>query len=80
MVGAKQAGGHVVGISPASTLKDITPALPALAARLAEKKTGAEVLYDEDPVRLVARLLDRYVSGSYVCPCYPENLTEGVQS
>jgi len=147
VVGAKQAGGHVVGISPASTLKEhvetydspyreydililtgmglmgrelinihssdivvivggrsgtlgefaiayeqgkligvlqgsggITAALPALEARLAEKKTGAEVLYDEDPVGLVARLLDRYLSGGYVCPCYPRNLTEGVQS
>lgn len=147
VIGAKQAGGHVVGISPASTLKEhvevfaspyreydvliltgmglmgrelinihssdivvivggrsgtlgefaiayeqgkligvlqgsggITAALPALEARLAEKKTGAEVLYDEDPVGLVARLLDRYLSGSYVCPCHPDNLTEEAQS
>jgi hypothetical protein len=147
VVGAKDAGGHVVGISPASTLKEhveifespyreydililtgmglmgrelinihssdiviivggrsgtlgefaiayeqgkligalqgtggITTALPALEARLAEKKTGAEVLYDEDPSALVQRLLDRYRSGSYVCPCYPTSVAEGVQS
>ena len=147
VLGAKQAGGHVVGISPASSLKEhvevfaspyreydililtgmglmgrelinihssdivvvvggrsgtlgefaiayeqgkligvlqgtggITTALPALESRLAEKKTGAEVLYDDDPVRLVERLLDRYLSGSYVCPCYPEQLAQGVKS
>ena len=147
VLGAKDAGGHVVGISPASTLKEhvevfespyreydililtgmglmgrelinihssdiviivggrsgtlgefaiayeqgkligvlqgtggITAALPALEARLAEKKTGAEVLYDEDPLALVQRLLDRYLSGGYVCPCYPNDLREGVVS
>jgi uncharacterized protein (TIGR00725 family) len=141
VLGAKESGGHVVGISPASTLKEhvetyaspyreydvllltgmglmgrelinihssdivvivggrsgtlgefaiayeqgkligvlkgsggITPALPTLEARLAEKNTGAHVLYDVDPVALLNRLLNRYVSGSYVCPCYPENL------
>lgn len=147
VLGARDAGGHVVGISPASTLKEhvevfespyreydililtgmglmgrelinihssdiviivggrsgtlgefaiayeqgkligvlqgtggITAALPALEARLAEKKTGAEVLYDEDPLALVQRLLDRYLSGGYVCPCYPNDLREGVVS
>ena len=147
VLGAKGASGHVVGISPASTLKEhvetfnspyreydvliltgmglmgrelinihssdivvivggrsgtlgefaiayeqgkligvlqgtggITSALPALEARLAEKNTGAEVLYGDDPVALIERLLDRYLSGSYVCPCYPEELTEGVKS
>ena len=147
VLGAKAAGGHVVGISPASTLKEhvetfdspyreydililtgmglmgrelinihssdivvvvggrsgtlgefaiayeqgkligvlqgtggITTALPALEVRLAEKKTGAQVIYDEDPVSLIARLLDRYLSGSYVCPCYPETVREGVRS
>lgn len=58
----------------------ITTALPALAEQLEEKKTGAEILYDDDPVRLVARLLERYLSGSYVCPCYPENLKDEVRS
>ena len=141
VLGAKEAHGHVVGISPASSLKEhietysspyreydiliftgmglmgrelinihssdiivivggrsgtlgefaiayelgkligvltgtggITPALPALEVRLAEKHTGAEVLYEEDSAALVERLLDRYLSGSYVCPCSPENV------
>ena len=147
VLGAKDTHGHVVGISPASTLKEhvetysspyreydilnftgmglmgrelininssdiivivggrsgtlgefaiayemgkligvltgtggITPALPALEARLAEKLTGADVLYEGDPAALVDRLLDRYLSGSYVCSCYPENLIEGASS
>ena len=147
VLGAKETHGHVVGISPASTLKEhvetfsspyreydiliftgmglmgrelinintsdiivivggrsgtlgefaiayemgkligvltgtggITPALPALEARLAEKLTGADVLYEGDPAALVDRLLDRYLSGSYVCPCHPENLKEGASS
>jgi hypothetical protein len=142
VLGAKQVHGHVVGISPASTLKEhvetfdspyreydililtgmglmgrelininssdivvivggrsgtlgefaiayeqgkligvlngtggITPALPAIEARLAEKHTGAEVLYNEDPVELVNQLLNRYVSASYVCPCHPDEVT-----
>lgn len=137
-LGAKDAGGHVVGISPAVSLKEhvevygspyleydvliftglglmgrelinirssdivivaggrsgtlgefaiayeegkligalagtggITDALPALEASLG-KNTGAEVIYDADPERLVSRLLERYLSGSYVCPCHPE--------
>lgn len=35
------------------------------------KETGAEVIYDPDPARLVDRLLDRYQSQEYVCPCRP---------
>jgi len=141
VLGAKEAGGHVIGISPATRLKDhvetfespyreydiliftgmglmgrelinihtsdivivvggrsgtlgefaiayeegkligvltgtggITPALPALEARLAEKDTGAIVLYNDNPAQLVERLLERYLSDSYVCPCYPDEL------
>jgi uncharacterized protein (TIGR00725 family) len=137
VLGAKKAGGHVVGVSPAVSLKEhvesyespykeydvlvltglglmgrelinirssdiivvvggrsgtlgefaiayeegkligvlsgtggITTALPQLEATLG-KKTGAEVFYDDDPYRLVERLLERYLSGSYVCPCHP---------
>lgn len=137
VLGAKEAGGHVVGVSPAVSLKEhvesyespyqeydvlvltglglmgrelinirssdiivvvggrsgtlgefaiayeegkligvltgtggITTALPQLEATLG-KKTGAEVFYDDDPNRLVERLLERYLSGSYVCPCHP---------
>jgi hypothetical protein len=35
------------------------------------KQTGAEVIYDEDPARLVERLSARYVTSDYVCPCRP---------
>ena len=48
----------------------ITAALPALEASL-NKRTGAEVIYEPDPEALVARLLERYVSGDYICPCSP---------
>jgi uncharacterized protein (TIGR00725 family) len=48
----------------------ITAALPALERNL-NKQTGAEVMYESDPAALVDRLLDRYVSGGYKCPCSP---------
>lgn len=137
VLGAKEAGGHVVGISPASSLKEhvevfgspyeeydvliftglglmgrelinirssdivivvggrsgtlgefaiayeegkligiltgtggITAALPALETSIG-KSTGSEVIYGSDPEELVNRLLERYLSGSYVCPCHP---------
>jgi hypothetical protein len=35
------------------------------------KQTGAEVIDDEDPARLVERLIARYVTSDYVCPCRP---------
>jgi hypothetical protein len=53
----------------------ITPALPELETTLG-KKTGAEVIYDDDPERLVQRLLERYLSSSYVCPCRPSDCRE----
>ncbi len=135
--GAKEAGGHVVGISPAATLREhaetfgspyreydvliftglglmgrelinirssdivvviggrsgtlgefaiayeegkligvlsgtggITDALGSIEASL-RKDTGAEVMHDADPVRLIDRLLTRYRSPDYVCPCWP---------
>jgi uncharacterized protein (TIGR00725 family) len=138
VLGAKEVGGHVVGISPAVSLKEhvevynspyreydvltftglglmgrelinirssdivivaggrsgtlgefaiayeegkligaltgtggITDALPTVVTSLG-KNTGAEVIYDRDPERLVNRLLERYLSGSYVCPCQPQ--------
>jgi uncharacterized protein (TIGR00725 family) len=137
VLAAKEAGGHVVGISPASSLKEhvetyespyreydvlvftglglmgrelinihssdivivvsgrsgtlgefaiayeegkligvltgtggITAALPVLEANL-NKQTGAEVMYESDPEVLVGRLLERYSSGAYKCPCSP---------
>lgn len=140
VLGARDAGGHVVGISPAATLREhadtfgspyreydvliftglgvmgrelvnirssdivvviggrsgtlgefaiayeegkligvltgtggITQALGSIEASLS-KKTGAEVLYDADPERLIDRLLVRYQSPSYVCPCWPHGV------
>jgi len=141
VLGAKLVGGHVVGISPAATLKDhvevhgspyreydvliftgmglmgrelmniyssdivivvggrsgtlgefaiayeagkligvltgtggITETIPQLEASLTAKHTGAEVIYDSDAERLVDRLLERYQSGAYTCPCQPAEL------
>ena len=143
VLGAKEAGGHVVGISPAATLREhvetfgspyreydvliftglglmgrelvnvrssdivvviggrsgtlgefaiayeegkligvltgtggITEALSSIEASLS-KKTGAEVIYDGDPVRLIERLLASYQSPSYVCPCWPTGVDAG---
>ena len=137
VLGAKQAGGHVIGISPAISLREhvelyespyhdydvlvftglglmgrelmnihssdivvvvggrsgtlgefaiayeegkligvltetggITVALPVLQASIA-KTTGAEVIYEAEPERLVDRLLERYLAADYVCPCHP---------
>lgn len=139
VLGAKEAGGHIVGISPAATLKEhvevfdspyeeydvliftglglmgrelinirssdivvvvggrsgtlgefaiayeegkligvltetggVTEVLPVLEASLT-KATGAEVLYNADPGQLVDRLIERYVSEEYVCPCHPRS-------
>ena len=46
----------------------ITEALHAVEANL-RKETGAEVMYDDEPIRLIDRLLARYQSPGYVCPC-----------
>lgn len=48
----------------------ITDALPGVEASF-RKETGAEVMYEADPARLVDRLLERYRSETYVCPCRP---------
>lgn len=137
VLGAKEIGGHVVGISPAATLREhvetfaspyreydvliftglglmgrglvnirssdivvvlggrsgtlgefaiayeegkligvltgtggIAEALNSIGATLS-KDTGAEVIDEGDPVRLIDRLLARYRSPGYVCPCWP---------
>lgn len=50
----------------------ITATLPGIVESLsAAKSTGAEVLYEAKPERLVDSLLERYLSESYRCPCYP---------
>jgi uncharacterized protein (TIGR00725 family) len=51
----------------------ITDALAGVVAAL-RKDTGAEVIYDDLPGRLVKRLLERYQSGDYSCPCKPASL------
>ncbi|MCI0488706.1 MAG: hypothetical protein L0229_19120 [Blastocatellia bacterium] len=138
VMGAKEAGGHVIGISPAVSLREhvetfgspyeeydvliftglglmgrelinirssdiiivaggrsgtlgefaiayeegkligvltgtggITIALPTMETSLG-KNTGSEVIYESNPGRLIDRLLERYLSGSYECPCYPD--------
>jgi uncharacterized protein (TIGR00725 family) len=136
VLGCKEAGGHVVGISPASSLREhaevfgspyreydvlvftglglmgrelvnirssdivvviggrsgtlgefaiayeegksigvvsgtggIADAIPAFQASLG-KATGAEVVYDSDPKKLIEHLLRRHLSEGYECPCY----------
>jgi uncharacterized protein (TIGR00725 family) len=54
----------------------ITEALHAVEASL-RKETGAEVIYDDEPVRLIDRLLTRYESPGYVCPCWPRASNAG---
>lgn len=71
-------GGKLIGVL--SGTGGITPVLPALEASLEAKRTGAEVMYDDDPARLVDRLLARYTSVSYVCPCHPEKLPQGPEA
>jgi hypothetical protein len=140
VLGAKEVGGHVVGISPAASLKehvetfgspykeydaliftglglmgreiiniyssDIVVVVGGRSGTLGEfsiayeygkligvlqgsggisgllkrveanlkKGTGAQIIYEKDPVSLVKRLLERYRSGRYVCPCHPKRL------
>ena len=52
----------------------ITEALPMLETNIG-KSTGSEVIYGTDPEELINRLLERYLSGSYVCPCHPSSET-----
>ncbi len=50
----------------------ITTALPAMQKSIS-KNTGSEVIYATEPEELVKRLVERYQSGSYVCPCHPSS-------
>lgn len=50
----------------------ITDVLPSLVESLG-KKTGSEVIYDQNCAQLVRRLLERYHSPEYVCACKPES-------
>lgn len=54
----------------------ITEALHSIEASL-RKETGAEVMYDDEPARLIDRLLGRYQSSSYGCPCRPRGIGGG---
>ncbi len=60
--------GKLVGVL--SGTGGIADALPALEGSL-NKHTGAEVLYDAEPQALVERLVARYLSADYECPCDP---------
>lgn len=66
--------GKLIGVLAGSG--GITDTLPTLEQSLS-KGTGAEVLYDSDPETLVCRLLERYQSAEYTCPCHPEPLGGG---
>jgi len=35
------------------------------------KRTGAEVIYDTEPEQLIAKVIERYKSNNYKCPCQP---------
>lgn len=50
----------------------IAEALPSLQQSIG-KNTGAEILYAAEPEELVKRLVERYLSGGYVCPCHPSS-------
>lgn len=54
-------------ISGLTATGGITTTLSALEAS-GGQQTGPEVVYDDDPARLVEPLLERYTSGGYVCP------------
>jgi uncharacterized protein (TIGR00725 family) len=60
--------GKLIGVL--SGTGGITEALHSIEASL-RKETGAEVIYDADPTQLIDRLLARYQSSTYVCPCWP---------
>jgi hypothetical protein len=60
--------GKLIGVLTGSG--GITAALPALEASL-DKRTGSEVMYESDPDLLVDRLVGRYLSTGYKCPCHP---------
>jgi hypothetical protein len=60
--------GKLIGVLTATG--GITEALGSIEASL-RKDTGAEVIYDDDPARLIDRLLARSQSPVYVCPCWP---------
>ena len=48
----------------------ITEAMRDIERHL-QKRTGAEVLHEAEPEQLVDRLLARYRSPDYACPCWP---------
>jgi uncharacterized protein (TIGR00725 family) len=66
--------GKLIGVL--SETGGVTTALPAMEATLT-KETGAEVLYEASPDRLVDRLLQRYLCEEYVCPCHPRSSDHG---
>lgn len=63
--------GKLIGVLTGSG--GITEALPALEATL-NKRTGSEVIYDDDPNRLIDQLLSRFTSAAYKCACYPRSI------
>lgn len=54
----------------------ITEPLRSIEGTL-HKETGAEVIYESDPAQLIDRLLARYGSPDYICPCWPTSADLG---
>ena len=69
--------GKLIGVLTGT--RGITTVLPELQKSIV-KSTGSEVIYSLEPEELVKRLLDRYLSGSYVCPCHPAEHSKEVRS
>lgn len=66
--------GKLIGVlAESGGISDVIPEIE----RSLSKGTGAEVLYDSDPIGLVARLLERYLSPEYVCTCHPNEVQGG---
>lgn len=53
----------------------IAEAIPAISSVLT-KWTGAVILTEQDPTRLVDRLVEHFIGGAYRCPSEPEYLPQ----
>lgn len=67
--------GKLIGVLSGSG--GITGAIPDLETALAVKDTGAQVFYDDAPERLIDRMLERFRSELYECPCHPMGTASG---
>lgn len=58
--------GKLIGVMEGSG--GITPKIPEIVKSFGEKETGARLVFDDDPVRLVSRLVELYTSEHYKHP------------